>query len=61
MADTPKNAYRVFTGPDNKKRLVFIDARGSVSKLVPQAKHKALADGYYTRNLKLIRRSEKLA
>jgi hypothetical protein len=59
MPDIPKNAYRVFTGPDNEKRLVFIDARGSVMKLVPRDEHKRLPDGYYTREFELIRRSDK--
>lgn len=59
MPNVPRNAYRVFTGPDDEKRLVFIDARGSVLQLVPQDKHKRLVDGYYTREFELIRRSEK--
>lgn len=55
MAKTPRNSFRIYTGPNGKKEMAAIDAIGSVVPLVPQEKHRRLRDGYYTYDLKLIR------
>ena len=55
MADIPTNAYRVFTDLNGRKQLHFIRADGRVLPLVPRPSDRALPDGYYTRDLKLIR------
>ena len=56
--NVPTDAYRVYTGPDGRKRLVYIDPTGMPVDLVPDKRVAGLRDGYYTRKLKLIRVSE---
>ncbi len=60
MTNVPKNAFRVYTGPNGRKNLVYIDPRGSVLPLKQkdaQSRAARLPDGYYTTDFELIYRT----